>query len=72
MSTGHFSLTAVETGDYITCFSAVDHKPETVLTIDFDWRTGIHSKDWSNVAKLSQVEVRKVKKKLKLVLMINF
>ncbi|KAJ4879299.1 Transmembrane emp24 domain-containing protein p24delta7 [Raphanus sativus] len=56
VSTGHFSLTAVETGDYITCFSAVDHKPETVLTIDFDWRTGIHSKDWSNVAKLSQVE----------------
>ncbi|KAF2590357.1 hypothetical protein F2Q70_00040073 [Brassica cretica] len=56
VSTGQFSLTAVETGDYITCISAVDHKPETMLTIDFDWRTGVHSKDWPNVAKRSQVE----------------
>ncbi|KAL0797785.1 hypothetical protein Bca101_052959 [Brassica carinata] len=56
VSAGQFSLTAVETGDYITCISAVDHKPETVLTIDFDWRTGVHTKDWSNVAKMSQVE----------------
>ncbi|WZZ11144.1 hypothetical protein YC2023_097065 [Brassica napus] len=56
VSTGQFSLTAVETGDYITCISAVDHKPETMLTIDFDWRTGVHSKDWPSVAKRSQVE----------------
>ncbi|KAJ0248015.1 Transmembrane emp24 domain-containing protein p24delta7 [Hirschfeldia incana] len=56
VSNGQFSLTAVETGDYITCISAVDHKPETMLTIDFDWRTGVHSRDWPNVAKMSQVE----------------
>ncbi|KAL0732857.1 hypothetical protein Bca4012_009067 [Brassica carinata] len=57
VSTGQFSLTAVETGDYITCISAVDHKPETMLTVDFDWRSGVHTKDWSNVAKKSQVEM---------------
>ncbi|CAN8312184.1 unnamed protein product [Cochlearia groenlandica] len=54
---GQFSLTAVETGDYVTCFSAVDHQPETMLIVDFDWRSGIHTKDWSNVAKKSQVEM---------------
>jgi len=57
VESGQFSFVAVETGDYISCFSAVDHKPETTLIIDFDWRTGIHTKDWSNVAKKSQVEV---------------
>ncbi|KAG7591599.1 GOLD domain [Arabidopsis thaliana x Arabidopsis arenosa] len=56
VESGQFSFTAVETGDYISCFTAVDHKPETTLIIDFDWRTGIHTKDWSNVAKKSQVE----------------
>jgi hypothetical protein len=56
VESGQFSFVAVETGDYISCFSAVDHKPETTLIIDFDWRTGIHTKDWSNVAKKSQVE----------------
>lgn len=57
MDSGQFSLTAVEAGDYITCFSAAEHQPETMMIIDFDWRTGIHTKDWSNVAKKSQVEV---------------
>ncbi|CAN8293670.1 unnamed protein product [Cochlearia groenlandica] len=56
VDSGQFSLTAVETGDYISCFTALDHKPETMLIIDFDWRTGIHTKDWSNVAKKSQAE----------------
>ncbi|XP_010502341.1 PREDICTED: transmembrane emp24 domain-containing protein p24delta8-like [Camelina sativa] len=52
---GQFSFTASETGDYITCITAVDHKPETTLTIDFDWKSGVHSKEWTNVAKKSQV-----------------
>ncbi|VVA91259.1 unnamed protein product [Arabis nemorensis] len=57
VDSGQFSLTAVETGDYITCFSAAEHQPETMMTIDFDWRTGIHTKEWSNVAKKSQIEM---------------
>ncbi|KAL1202618.1 Transmembrane emp24 domain-containing protein p24delta7 [Cardamine amara subsp. amara] len=57
VDSGQFSFTAVDTGDYITCFSAVDHKPETMLIIDFDWRMGVHTRDWSNVAKKSQVEM---------------
>ncbi|CAA7031206.1 unnamed protein product [Microthlaspi erraticum] len=57
VDSGHFALTAAETGDYIACFSAEYHEPQTTLTIDFDWKTGIHTKDWSNVAKKSQVEM---------------
>ncbi|CAH8388870.1 unnamed protein product [Eruca vesicaria subsp. sativa] len=63
VNTGQFSLTALETGDYITCFSAVDHKPEAMLTIDFDWRTGVQTKDWYNVAKKSQVETMELEVK---------
>lgn len=54
---GQFSFTASETGSYLACITAVDHKPETTLTIDFDWRSGVHSQDWSKVVKKSQVEV---------------
>ncbi|KAH0899465.1 hypothetical protein HID58_049033, partial [Brassica napus] len=57
---GEFSFTASETGDYFTCISAVDYKPETTLTIDFVWTSGVHSvhsKDWSKVPKRSQVKM---------------
>ncbi|CAH2045640.1 unnamed protein product [Thlaspi arvense] len=57
---GQFSFTAFETGTHYTCISAVAHKPETTLTVDFDWRSGVHSahsKDWSKLAKKSQVEM---------------
>lgn len=54
---GQFSFTAFESGNYIACITAVDHKPQTTLTIDFDWKSGVHSKEWSNVAKKSQVVV---------------
>ncbi|XP_010458872.1 PREDICTED: transmembrane emp24 domain-containing protein p24delta7 [Camelina sativa] len=63
VESGQFSFTAIDTGDYISCFTAVDHKPETTLTIDFDWRTGIHTKDWSTVAKKSQVETMEIEVK---------
>ncbi|KAH7537220.1 hypothetical protein FEM48_Zijuj03G0069500 [Ziziphus jujuba var. spinosa] len=44
------------TGSYMTCFFAPDHKPETTLTVEFDWRTGFSAEDWSNVAKKGSVE----------------
>ncbi|CAH2045635.1 unnamed protein product, partial [Thlaspi arvense] len=57
---GQFSFTAFETGTHYTCTSAVAHKSKTTLTVDFDWRSGVHSahsKDWSKLAKKSQVEM---------------
>ncbi|KAL0701264.1 hypothetical protein Bca4012_057386 [Brassica carinata] len=56
VASGQFAFSAVEAGDYMACFSAVDHKPEVTLSIDFEWRTGVQSKSWATVAKKSQVE----------------
>ncbi|CAN8313206.1 unnamed protein product [Cochlearia groenlandica] len=57
VESGQFAFTAVESGDYMACFTAVDHKPEVTLSVDLDWRTGVYSKTWSGVAKKSQVQV---------------
>ncbi|KAL8518647.1 hypothetical protein ACS0TY_009843 [Phlomoides rotata] len=54
---GHFAFQAVEAGDYMACFFASDHKPSTTITIDFDWKSGVAAKDWTNVAKKGSVEV---------------
>ncbi|ESQ28299.1 hypothetical protein EUTSA_v10019128mg [Eutrema salsugineum] len=57
VDSGQFAFSAVEAGDYMACFSAVDHKPEVSLSIEFEWRTGVQSKSWATVAKKSQIEV---------------
>lgn len=57
VESGQFAFAAVEAGDYMACFWAPDHKPQTTLTIDFDWKTGVAAKDWSSVAKKGSVDV---------------
>lgn len=57
MESGHFAFTAAESGDYTTCFWAPEQKPPGSVTVEFDWRSGVSSKDWSKVAKKGQVEV---------------
>ncbi|KAL9328823.1 hypothetical protein ACSQ67_003826 [Phaseolus vulgaris] len=57
VQSGQFAFAAVEAGDYMTCFWALDQTPATTLTVDFDWKTGVAAKDWSNVAKKGQVDV---------------
>ncbi|KAL2946693.1 hypothetical protein AAZX31_20G028700 [Glycine max] len=63
VQTGQFAFAAVEAGDYMTCFWAVDHNPVETLTVDFDWKTGVAAKDWSNVAKKGQVDVMELELK---------
>ncbi|KAL0385894.1 UNVERIFIED_CONTAM: Transmembrane emp24 domain-containing protein p24delta9 [Sesamum radiatum] len=60
---GHFAYQAVEPGDYMACFFAADHKPHTSLTIDFDWKSGVAAKDWTNVAKKGSVELMELELK---------
>lgn len=57
VQSGNFAFTAVEAGDYMACFTAADHTPAVTLSVDLDWRSGVHSKEWSSLAKKSQVEV---------------
>lgn len=54
---GQFAFQTAEAGDYMACFFAADHKPPITITVDFDWKTGIAAKDWTNVAKKGSVEV---------------
>ncbi|XWS34136.1 hypothetical protein CRYUN_Cryun21dG0014300 [Craigia yunnanensis] len=63
VETGQFAFTAEEEGDYMACFWAPDHSPQITLTVDFDWRTGVHAKDWSNVAKKGQVDAMELELK---------
>lgn len=57
VESGQFGFVAAEAGDFMTCFWAPDHQPQVTLSVDFDWRTGVAAKDWSNVAKKGAVEV---------------
>ncbi|POO03483.1 TMP21-related [Trema orientale] len=61
--TGQFAFVAAEAGDYMACFFAPDHNPQITFTVDFEWKTGVAAKDWSNVAKKGSVEVMEVELK---------
>ncbi|KAF5939385.1 hypothetical protein HYC85_023644 [Camellia sinensis] len=50
------TVRAAEAEDYMTCFWALDHKPQSTITIDFDWKTGVAAKDWTNVAKKGTID----------------
>ncbi|XP_047317274.1 transmembrane emp24 domain-containing protein p24delta9-like [Impatiens glandulifera] len=56
VNSGEFAFQAAEAGDYMVCFWAVDHTPQVTISIDFDWRTGVAAKDWTNVAKKGSVD----------------
>ncbi|XP_050271644.1 transmembrane emp24 domain-containing protein p24delta7-like [Quercus robur] len=60
---GNFAFTAAESGDYTACFWTPEHKAPVTVTIEFDWRTGVAAKDWSNVAKKGQVETMELELK---------
>lgn len=57
VESGQFAFTAAEEGDYMACFWAADHKPQVTLTVDFDWKSGVAAKDWTNVAKKGSIDV---------------
>ncbi|KAK1379536.1 Transmembrane emp24 domain-containing protein p24delta9 [Heracleum sosnowskyi] len=63
VDSGQFSFQAVEAGDYVACFLAVDHKPATALTVDFEWKSGIAAKDWTNVAKKGSIDAMELEVK---------
>ncbi|KAI6700535.1 hypothetical protein NL676_014859 [Syzygium grande] len=63
VNSGNFAFTAAEAGDYSACFYVPDLRPPRTLVIDFDWRTGVAAKDWSSVAKKSNIEAMEVELK---------
>lgn len=57
VESGNFAFTATEAGDYMACFWAPDHKTPETVTVEFDWKTGVAAKDWSNVMKKGKIDV---------------
>ncbi|CAN4114540.1 unnamed protein product [Withania somnifera] len=60
---GNFAFETAEAGDYMACFYAADHKPPITMTIDFDWKSGVAAKDWTNVAKKGSVDLMELELK---------
>ncbi|XP_051146185.1 transmembrane emp24 domain-containing protein p24delta9-like [Andrographis paniculata] len=60
---GHFAYQASEPGDYMACFFAASHQPSIVITVDFEWKSGIAAKDWGSVAKKGSVELMEIELK---------
>lgn len=56
VQSGQFAFEAVETGNYIICFWGADHNPKVTFSVDFEWRSGVPTKDW-NVAKKTNIDV---------------
>ncbi|GMH01754.1 hypothetical protein Nepgr_003593 [Nepenthes gracilis] len=63
VESGQFAFTAAESGDYMACFGLPDHNPTVTATVEFDWKTGVAAKDWSNVAKKGQIDVMELELK---------
>lgn len=56
VASGQFAFQAAEAGDYMACFWAPEHNPPITVTVEFDWKSGVAAKDWTNVAKKGQVD----------------
>ncbi|CAH1431554.1 unnamed protein product [Lactuca virosa] len=63
VQSGQFAFQATEAGDYMACFFAIDHHPAIKIPIEFDWRSGLAAKDWSNVAKKGSVDAMELELK---------
>ncbi|XP_062211401.1 transmembrane emp24 domain-containing protein p24delta9-like [Phragmites australis] len=63
VQSGNFAFTASEAGDYLACFWAPDHRPSATVAFEFDWRSGVSTKDWGTVAKKGQVDMMELELK---------
>ncbi|XP_071736513.1 transmembrane emp24 domain-containing protein p24delta9-like [Rutidosis leptorrhynchoides] len=63
VQSGQFAFQAVEEGDYMACFFAIEHQPTIKIPIEFDWKSGVAAKDWSNVAKKTSVDTMEMELK---------
>ncbi|VFQ58496.1 unnamed protein product [Cuscuta campestris] len=53
---GNFAFTAAEKGEYKICFWAAQHIPPATVSVDFEWKSGYATIDWSKIAKRRQIQ----------------
>ncbi|XP_057444817.1 transmembrane emp24 domain-containing protein p24delta7-like [Lotus japonicus] len=60
IQSGQFAFQTVEAGNYIACFIVAEdkdkHDPHITLSVDFDWKSGVAAREWTNVAKKTNVD----------------
>ncbi|KAL0737756.1 hypothetical protein Bca4012_013966 [Brassica carinata] len=60
VESGRFVFTAMENGDYTTCFVAPGFRPPAKFAVDFEWKSGVEAKDWANIAKRGHINMLEV------------
>ncbi|KAI3729217.1 hypothetical protein L6452_17870 [Arctium lappa] len=63
VESGQFAFEAEEDGNHLACFSAIEHQPADKISVEFDWRSGVATKDWSYVAKKGSVDAMELELK---------
>ncbi|AES96849.1 emp24/gp25L/p24 family protein [Medicago truncatula] len=56
VQSGQFSFVAHESGDFLACIWGDETHDPQVLSIDFEWKTGVNAKDWPKIAKKSNID----------------
>nr|GEW16556.1 transmembrane emp24 domain-containing protein p24delta9-like [Tanacetum cinerariifolium] len=46
---GTYAFTANEDGNYMACLMVSKQNPPAILTVEFDWRSGLATKDWARL-----------------------
>jgi emp24/gp25L/p24 family/GOLD len=54
-----FAFTAMQQGDYVVCFwpSKSYHNPPIRVTVDFEWKSGVSTRNWKSVARKGNINV---------------
>ncbi|XP_074559646.1 transmembrane emp24 domain-containing protein p24delta3-like [Curcuma longa] len=57
VTAGHFGFTANDPGNYPACFWLdPHHSGRTGTSVSINWKIGIATKDWGNIAKIEKIE----------------
>ena len=57
VDSGQFAFTAGRSGPHTVCFWTPQFELSTVFPVEFEWKSGVAAKDWSDVAKKGKVNV---------------
>eukprot|EP00249_Psilotum_nudum_P007851 c20868_g1_i1 orf=164-787(+) len=56
VSSGRFSFTTKESGNYAACFWLPPTLHGETVSVELDWKTGIIAKDWETIARKDKIE----------------
>ncbi|KAJ9549152.1 hypothetical protein OSB04_021695 [Centaurea solstitialis] len=60
VESGQFAFEVLEAGYHLACFQALQHQPTDKFSVEFDWGSGVATKQWFNVAKKGSVNAMEI------------